>query len=173
MPDSKPVPRVVPTLTEVFLPGQPTTVAAVDPEWLAEQVLQAVKPKLEQQLRASLQVLIEQQMREPRGFSQRDCNTDITGRKFFGDDARGQIVRAGAAEVFGQRQTAQSHLRCLIDQLQRQRLAEILQTIRMQNHRLNLALDKIANRVAKLLLFRREVQVVHGRRLKYTVTICF
>ena len=63
MPDSKPVPRIVPTLTEVFRPGQPTKAIAVDPEWLAEQVLQAVKPKLEQQLRASLQVLIEQQMR--------------------------------------------------------------------------------------------------------------
>ena len=63
MPDSKPVPRFVPTLTEVFQPGQPTAVTAIDPEWLAEHVLQTVKPKLEQQLRASLQVLIEQQMR--------------------------------------------------------------------------------------------------------------
>ena len=63
MPDSKAVPRVVPTLTDVFHPGQTTIVTAVDPQWLAEQVLQAVKPKLEQQLRASLQVLIEQQMR--------------------------------------------------------------------------------------------------------------
>lgn len=63
MPNSKAVPRFVPTLTEVVQPGQPTTVTAIDPEWLAEQVLQTVKPKLEQQLRASLQVLIEQQMR--------------------------------------------------------------------------------------------------------------
>ena len=63
MPISKAIPRFVPTLTEVVQPGQPNTVTAIDPQWLAEQVLQTVKPKIEQQLRASLQVLIEQQMR--------------------------------------------------------------------------------------------------------------
>jgi hypothetical protein len=63
MQSSKIVPRFVPTLTEVVQPGQPHTVTAIDTEWLAEQVLQTIKPKLEQQLRASLQVLIEQQMR--------------------------------------------------------------------------------------------------------------
>lgn len=62
MPDNRAVPRFVPTLTEVVQPGQPTTLTAVDPQWLAEQVLQTVKPKLEQQLRASLQVVIEQHL---------------------------------------------------------------------------------------------------------------
>ena len=62
MPDNRVVPRFVPTLTEVVQPVQPTTVTAIDPQWLAEQVLQTVKPKLEQQLRASLQVVIEQHL---------------------------------------------------------------------------------------------------------------
>lgn len=63
MPTNKPVPRFVPTLTEVVRPGLPTRPPEIDPERLAEQVLQAVKPRLEQQLRASLQVLIEQHLR--------------------------------------------------------------------------------------------------------------
>ena len=63
MPASKTIPRFVPTLTEVVQPGPFVDLRSIDAEWLAEQVLQTVKPKLEQQLRASLQVLIEQQMR--------------------------------------------------------------------------------------------------------------
>ena len=62
MPDKRLVPRFVPTLTEVVQPVPPTTATAVDTQWLAEQVLQTVKPKLEQQLRASLQVVIEQHL---------------------------------------------------------------------------------------------------------------
>lgn len=77
MPGSKVVPRFVPTLTEVVHPGQQSTVAAVDPEWLAEQVLQTVKPKLEQQLRASLQILIEQQMRANAPRMQQDMEEAI------------------------------------------------------------------------------------------------
>ena len=77
MPDNKVVPRFVPTLTEVIQPGQPTAISAVDPKWLAEQVLQTVKPKLEQQLRASLQVLIEQQMRASAPQLQQDMEDAI------------------------------------------------------------------------------------------------
>lgn len=63
---SKPVPRFVPTLTEVVRPGQPLSPSQptpIDPAQLAEQVLKIVKPKLEQQLRASLQTVIEQHLR--------------------------------------------------------------------------------------------------------------
>ncbi|MES2952278.1 MAG: hypothetical protein V4858_27440 [Pseudomonadota bacterium] len=63
MPANKPVPRFVPTLTEVVHPGLPILPTEIDAERLAEQVLQLVKPRLEQQLRASLQALIEQHMR--------------------------------------------------------------------------------------------------------------
>jgi len=63
---SKPVPRFVPTLTEVVRPGlpqAPSVAKQIDPVQLAEQVLQIVKPRLEQQLRASLQTVIEQHLR--------------------------------------------------------------------------------------------------------------
>lgn len=77
MPNIRSVPRFVPTLTEVVQPGQPHTVTAIDPEWLAQQVLETVKPKLEQQLRASLQVLIEQQMRSTAPKLQREMEDAI------------------------------------------------------------------------------------------------
>lgn len=65
MPANKPVPRFVPTLTEVVQPGLPITPSSttIDPAQLAEQVLKLVKPRLEQQLRASLQTVIEQHLR--------------------------------------------------------------------------------------------------------------
>lgn len=65
MPANKPVPRFVPTLTEVVQPGLPITPSPppIDPAQLAEQVLKLVKPRLEQQLRASLQAVIEQHLR--------------------------------------------------------------------------------------------------------------
>ena len=77
MPNTRSAPRFVPTLTEVVQPGQPHTVTAIDPEWLAQQVLETVKPKLEQQLRASLQVLIEQQMRSTAPKLQREMEDAI------------------------------------------------------------------------------------------------
>ena len=64
MPANKPVPRFVPTLTEVVQPGLSVTPPApIDPAQLAEQVLKLVKPRLEQQLRASLQSVIEQHLK--------------------------------------------------------------------------------------------------------------
>lgn len=65
MAANKPVPRFVPTLTEVVQPGLPIAPSPtpIDPAQLAEQVLKLVKPRLEQQLRASLQAVIEQHLR--------------------------------------------------------------------------------------------------------------
>lgn len=64
MPASKPVPRFVPTLTEVVQPGlRPNFQAglpAIDAEQLVTQALQLARPRLEQQLRASLQAMVEQ-----------------------------------------------------------------------------------------------------------------
>lgn len=64
MPANKPVRRFVPTLTEVVQPGLPIAPppTSIDPVQLAEQVLKLVKPRLEQQLRASLQAVIEQHL---------------------------------------------------------------------------------------------------------------
>jgi hypothetical protein len=45
---------------------------AVDNEQLVQQVLQIVKPRIEQQLRVSLQALIEQHMRLAAPSLQRD-----------------------------------------------------------------------------------------------------
>ncbi len=63
MPANKPVPRFVPTLTEVVHPGLAPTPPVIDLEQLVQQALQLAKPRLEQQLRASLQAFVEQQLR--------------------------------------------------------------------------------------------------------------
>lgn len=62
---SKPLPRFVPTLTEVVRPGAVRPVQPpIDRERLVEQVLQAVKPRLEQQLRQALVPLIDEHIRK-------------------------------------------------------------------------------------------------------------
>jgi hypothetical protein len=64
MPSNKPLPRFVPTLTEVVRTGVARPAPPLDRERLIEQVLQTVKPRLEQQLRQSLGVLIDEQIRQ-------------------------------------------------------------------------------------------------------------
>lgn len=63
MSTSPPHPRFVPTLTEVVHPGAAPVAPPLDCDQLVEQVLQSLKPRLEQQLRAALQVQVEEQMR--------------------------------------------------------------------------------------------------------------
>lgn len=63
MSTSTPPNRFVPTLTEVVHPGAAPVVQAVDCDQLVEQVLNSLKPRLEQQLRAALQAQVEEQMR--------------------------------------------------------------------------------------------------------------
>ncbi len=63
MSNSKPPYRFVPTLTEVVHPGPPPVAPPIDCERLTEQVLQSIKPRLEQQLRAALQTQVEEHMR--------------------------------------------------------------------------------------------------------------
>ena len=50
-------------LTEVVNPGGASVRPVIDSQRLVEQILQHVKPRLEQQLRASLQAQVEAQMR--------------------------------------------------------------------------------------------------------------
>ncbi len=59
----KPPNRFVPTLTEVVQLGMAPNAGPIDCERLAEQVLQSIKPRLEQQLRAALQAQVEEHMR--------------------------------------------------------------------------------------------------------------
>jgi hypothetical protein len=61
---TKPALRFIPTLTEVVRPGVAPLPAPINPEYLVEQVLQAVRPRLEQQLRAALHALVEEQLRK-------------------------------------------------------------------------------------------------------------
>jgi hypothetical protein len=77
MSTGKPPPRFVPTLTEVFHPGEEQQPAPIDAQTLVEQVLQAVKPRLEQQLRATLQAAVEEQMRVAVVGWERDIHTAV------------------------------------------------------------------------------------------------
>ncbi len=66
MAASKPLPRFVPTLTEIVQPGGKADLVApakpIDRDALIEQVLAAVKPRLEQQLRKSLTRMVDEQI---------------------------------------------------------------------------------------------------------------
>jgi len=77
MPTNKPAPRFVPTLTEVVRPGLPKPPPPVDRDELVEQVLQALKPRLEQQLRASLQAVVEQHLRTVAPRMQHDMEEAV------------------------------------------------------------------------------------------------
>lgn len=72
MATGKPSGRFVPTLTEVVRPGMPPATSAVDSEQLVQQVLQIVKPRIEQQMRVALQSLIDQHMRGAAPSLQQD-----------------------------------------------------------------------------------------------------
>lgn len=90
MAASKLLPRFVPTLTEVVHPGLPVASPAVDPEQLAEQVLRIVRPKLEQQLRAYLQAMVEQHMRAAAPRMQHDLEEAV---KFAVAQSLGGLTR--------------------------------------------------------------------------------
>ena len=59
---TKPIARFVPTLTEVVRPPVVSPTEAIDRVALVDQVLQAVKPRLEQQLRTALYAMVEEQL---------------------------------------------------------------------------------------------------------------
>jgi len=77
MSTGKPPHRFVPTLTEVFHPGEERQAAPIDALTLAEQVLQTIKPRLEQQLRAALQAAVEEQMRAASIGWERDIRAAV------------------------------------------------------------------------------------------------
>lgn len=63
MSTTKPSARFFPTLTEVVQPGIPLAAVPIDVERLTQQVLDRVKPRLEQQLRANLQTALDSYLR--------------------------------------------------------------------------------------------------------------
>lgn len=78
MPDVKPPPRFVPTLTEVVSPGNLHRMRPpVDGERLVEEVLQSVRPRLEQQLRAALQAQVDEHMRMAATQWREDIETAV------------------------------------------------------------------------------------------------
>lgn len=85
---TKPPNRFVPTLTEVVRPGLAPPTPAIDREVLVEQVLQALKPQLEQQLRAELYTLVEEQLCKALPQWQLDVET---------------VVNAAVAQALAQR----------------------------------------------------------------------
>jgi len=59
---TKPTVRFVPTLTEVVRSSDEPTAPVFDHKALVEQVLQVLKPRLEQQLRTSLYALADEHL---------------------------------------------------------------------------------------------------------------
>ncbi len=64
MQNTKPIPRFVPTLTEVVRPGVVAQDPWIDREALVSQVLETLKPRLEQQLRTALHAVVEEELRK-------------------------------------------------------------------------------------------------------------
>jgi len=77
MSTGKPLHRFVPTLTEVFHPGETTPAAPIDAQALVDEVLQTIKPRLEQQLRATLQAAVDEQMRVAAVGWERDIHAAV------------------------------------------------------------------------------------------------
>ncbi len=104
---------------------------------------------------------IEQRMRERRGLRQHGRDVGIAHREFFGDDAAGEVVGAGAASFLGQRQRAQADLRSLVQRLHQQRPRARLEALRLERQRLDFLRHELAHRVADLQLLRAEMKAVH------------
>ncbi len=77
MTTSKSSPRSVPTLTEVVHVGQPKTSIAIDSNQLMKDVLRLIKPRLEQQLRASLQVVLDRHLQTWASQIQKELETTV------------------------------------------------------------------------------------------------
>ena len=73
----KPVPRFVPTLTEVVRPGLGPHGPLLDREALVSQVLEALQPRLEQQLRIALHAVVEDQLRQASGQWQLEVESAV------------------------------------------------------------------------------------------------
>ncbi len=75
---SKPAIRFVPTLTEVVRSSGVPSAPVIDREALVEQVLQALKPRLEQHLRTSFHALVEEQLCKVASQWELDVKTAVS-----------------------------------------------------------------------------------------------
>jgi hypothetical protein len=77
MQTTKPIPRFVPTLTEVVRPSLAVPGPVIDRDALVKQVLETLRPRLEQQLRTVLHSLVEEQLRKASGDWQIEVETAV------------------------------------------------------------------------------------------------
>jgi hypothetical protein len=69
--------RFVPTLTEVVRPGVAPLTHGVDRGAIVEQVLQALRPRLEQQMRTALYAMVEEQLCKAAPLWQQDIEDAV------------------------------------------------------------------------------------------------
>ncbi len=105
-------------------------------------------------------------MGKRRGLRQHGGDVGVADRQFFGDDAAGEIVGAGAARVLGERERAQPHLRGLVEHVEQQRPRARFEPLGLERRRCNLLRDEIADGVADFELLRTEVKTVHSTCLR-------
>ena len=103
----------------------------------------------------------EQDRRERRGLRQDGREIGVADGQLLAHDAAGERVGTGAAQLLGQGERAQSHLRGLVEQRERQAPVAGIQPIGLQGNRLDLLRDKSADGVADFQLLRAEVKIVH------------
>ena len=110
-------------------------------------------------------------MRERRRLRQHGREIGVAGGELFGDDAAGEVVGAGAARLFRERQRAQSDLRGFVQRLYQDGTRARLQPLRRERERPDLLRDEIANGVADLQLLRAQMKAVHHSPLMPAVLI--
>ncbi len=103
----------------------------------------------------------EQRVREGRRLREHGGDVGIAGGELLGDDAAGEIVGAGPAQLLGERERAQPHPRSLVQRLDEQRTLARFEARRLERERLDRPGDEIAHGVADFQLLGREVKVVH------------
>lgn len=92
---NKPLPRFVPTLTEVVHPGAAAPVPPPpDPQELAERVLAVLQPRLEQRLRATMQRVLDASLHDERAQWQQELDAAVR-------EAVAQALRASTADGAG------------------------------------------------------------------------
>ncbi len=104
---------------------------------------------------------IEQDVGEHPGLREHGGDVGVAGGELLDDDAAGEAIGSRAAGAFGKRERAQAELRGLIELVQQERPLARFQPIGGKRDRLQLARDKIANRVANLQLLGAQMQIVH------------
>ena len=94
-------------------------------------------------------------------MAQHRSNVGIADRELLSDDATGEIVGSGAAARFRNRKRAQAKLGKFVQGTEEKGRLRRLQPIGVKRSRLELALDKIADRLADFALLGRKEKTIH------------